>query len=51
MMTEVDICNWEGEGGPEFQSRLRDHVHVVRRRPVAAAEDEAPELDIEHDCD
>lgn len=51
MMTESDIRNWEGEGGPEFQPRLRDNVQNVQRGPVAANDDDAPELDVEYDCD
>lgn len=47
MMTESDIANWFGDGGPEFQPRLRDAVQNVDRTPRAT--DEAPELDLEYD--
>lgn len=54
MMTEVDIANWISEGGYEFQPRLKDNVQKVSRdnlAPRAVDDDEAPELDIEYDCD
>lgn len=54
MMTEVDVLNWEDEGGLVFKPRLSDNVQEVDRYdlgPRAAADDEAPELDVEFDCD
>jgi hypothetical protein len=52
MMTEVDIANWEGDGG-YFQPRLRDSVQWVQKLRRQAAEDEASEIDDERlvDCD
>lgn len=59
LMTEIEIANWDSEGGYEFRPRLKDEVQKVSRdnlAPQAARDDEAPELDIEYedggyDCD
>jgi hypothetical protein len=53
MMTEVELTNWDNEGGWEFRPRPRADVQMVSRlrgfRRVE--EDEATELDVEYDCE
>lgn len=52
MMTESDLANWEGDGGPEYLPRIRMTLRKPGIKP--AADDEAPELDDEidwYDCD
>lgn len=51
MMTELELANWDDEGGYVFRPRLRDAVQKVERGPRAATDDEAPEIDAEWDCD
>lgn len=54
MMSEIEIANWDTDGAYYFEPRLRDFVQEVTRDsrpPRAAGDDEAPELDLEYDCD
>lgn len=59
-MAKVDILNWTGDNGNlEFQPRLRERNDWIDGgRPPgldrglrAASDDDAPELDVEYDCD
>lgn len=41
MMTEIELANWEGEGGQEFRPRPRVRVpEKIRKRRIQAAEEE-----------
>lgn len=54
MLSEIGILNWlNDDGSLEFRPRLRDNVGEVDRKArfVVALDDEAPELDMEWDCD
>lgn len=51
MMTEVELANWEDEGGPEYRPRLRDKVQLTQqgRTRMRAVPDEDDERLV--DCD
>lgn len=54
MMTECDLANWEGDGGPEYLPRIRMTLQSKKPGIKPAEDDEAPELDDEidwYDCD
>ena len=50
MMTEVELANWEGEGGQEYRPRPRVRVPVKIRRRVIS-EDLTNYEDECYDCD
>lgn len=52
-MAKVDILNWNTVDGEfVFEPRLRDNVQRAERTGLSAAlDDDAPELDLEYDCE
>lgn len=50
MMTEVELANWEGEGGQEYRPRPRVRVPTKIRRRVIS-EDTTHYEDEGYDCD
>jgi hypothetical protein len=53
MPHSIGILNWINDQGElEFRPRLRDNVQWVSRTGLStASENDAPELDLEYDCD
>lgn len=48
MMTDIELGNWDTDGGFEYRPRLREEVTLVNRFGLAL-ETEAPEIDYDDD--